>query len=88
MCSPNGDGINDVFEIIGLSKHNGYFSFTELCVYNRHGRKIWCNDVFDDISDFWSPNETNSPEGTYFYRFRAQGKTRVIEKTGVIEVLR
>lgn len=87
MVSANGDGINDVFEIIGLLNNN-YFSFTELAIYNRHGRRIYYNDKFEDMSDFWSPAETNSPEGTYFYNFRAKGKTREFEKTGAIEVLR
>lgn len=87
MVSANGDGINDVFEIIGLLNNN-YFSFTELVIYNRHGRRIWYNDKFEDMSDFWDPNETNSPEGTYFYNFRAKGKSRTFDKNGVIEVLR
>lgn len=87
MVSANGDGINDVFEIIGLLNNN-YFYFTELTIYNRHGRRIWYNDKFEDMSDFWNPNETNSPEGTYFYNFRAKGKSRTFDKNGVIEVLR
>lgn len=87
MVSANGDGINDVFEIIGLLNNN-YFSFTELAIYNRHGRRIWYNDKFEDMSDFWNPDETNSPEGTYFYNFRAKGKSRTFDRNGVIEVLK
>jgi hypothetical protein len=87
MVSANGDGINDVFEIKGLL-NNDYFYFVELSIYNRHGRVIYYKNEFYNKEDFWSPEETDSPEGTYFYKFRAMGKTKIIERAGAIEVLR
>ncbi len=87
MVSANGDGINDVFEIKGLLNNN-YFYFVELSIYNRHGRVIYYKNEFYNKEDFWSPEETDSPDGTYFYKFRAMGKTKIIERQGAIEVLR
>jgi gliding motility-associated-like protein len=87
MVSANGDGINDVFEIKGLL-NNDYFYFVELSIYNRHGRVIYYKNEFYNKEDFWSPEETDSPDGTYFYKFRAMGKTKIIERAGAIEVLR
>ena len=87
VVTANGDGINDVFEIIGLLD-NTYFSETELSIYTRHGRRVYLKENIKHESEFWSPAATNSPSGTYFFRFKAQGKTRIFDFNGTIEVLR
>lgn len=87
VVTANGDGVNDVFEIIGLLD-NTYFSETELSIYTRHGRRVYLKENIKHESEFWSPAATNSPSGTYFFRFKAQGKTRIFDFNGTIEVLR
>jgi len=63
--SPNGDGINDDFEILGLAN---IFVDYEILIYNRYG-----NLVFEGNNNkpFWNGNllKTNKtvPTATYFY---------------------
>ena len=67
--SPNGDGINDEFEIIGL----GLFSQYKLTIVNPNGSKIW--EIENDFETFWdgstqfgiSTGEGEAPAGTYYY---------------------
>lgn len=87
MVSANDDGINDVFEIIGLL-NNTYFSWNELLIYTRHGKRVYYKENIQKESDFWAPASTNSAPGTYFFRFKAKGKTRIFDFTGSIEVFR
>ncbi|MDT3402200.1 CshA/CshB family fibrillar adhesin-related protein [Mucilaginibacter terrae] len=58
LFTPNGDGINDVFEIRGLDK----FSQNELIIVNR-----WGNEVFhqSNYRNTWTGEGLN--EGTYYY---------------------
>jgi gliding motility-associated-like protein len=87
VVTANGDGINDVFEIIGLL-NNTYFSHTELLIYTRHGRRVYFKGNIQHESEFWSPAATNSASGTYFFRFIAQSKTRTFDFNGTIEVFK
>ncbi|MDP4586836.1 MAG: gliding motility-associated C-terminal domain-containing protein, partial [Flavobacteriales bacterium] len=66
--SPNGDGINDVFEIIGLEDYPG----NRLSVYNRWGRLVFEQDEYDNSFDGHSQDALTLgngllPEGTYFF---------------------
>jgi gliding motility-associated-like protein len=58
VFSPNGDGINDVFEI----KYLGFFETPELRIFNRWGNQIYMSDNYK--SDW---NGGDFPEGTYYY---------------------
>ncbi len=87
MVSANGDGVNDIFEIHGLLG-NDFFSYSELAIYTRHGRRVYYRENIKRKEDFWSPEATNTPSGTYLYRFKAKGKTRNFEFNGTVEVLR
>ena len=58
VFSPNGDGINDVFEI----KYLGFFESPELRIFNRWGNQIYMSDNYK--SDW---NGEDFPEGTYYY---------------------
>ena len=68
--TPDGDGINDVFEIVGIEKYPN----NELIIYNR-----WGNVVFQTVNyqNNWSGNSISTlnivneelPTGTYFYIF-------------------
>jgi gliding motility-associated-like protein len=66
--SPNGDGINDVFEIIGLEDYPG----NKLTIFNRWGHKVFEAENYQNTWGGYSESTLtlgNSllPKGTYFY---------------------
>ncbi|MGN8056434.1 DUF7507 domain-containing protein [Pedobacter sp. 22163] len=63
LFTPNGDGINDTFEINGLAE----FAENELTIINR-----WGNEVFraKGYQNNWTGEGLN--EGTYYYLLRAR----------------
>ncbi|NNC94729.1 MAG: tandem-95 repeat protein, partial [Chitinophagales bacterium] len=65
--SPNGDNINDEFNIRGLDEYQG----ASLTVYNRWGDEIW-NSGGPYIDNRWNGRNfdgKNVPDGTYFFIF-------------------
>jgi gliding motility-associated-like protein len=68
LITPNGDGINDAFEMIGLDN----FPQNQLLVFNR-----WGNEVFNAThyqNDWKGTYEGNpAPDGTYFWIFLNTG---------------
>jgi gliding motility-associated-like protein len=69
--SPNGDGINDTFEIIGLED----YPENKLIVFNRWGHKVYEATNYDNTWDGVSQaaltlGETTLPKGTYYYIFQ------------------
>ncbi len=87
VITPNGDGINDVFEIHNLIEGQA-FPDNELAIYNRYGKRIFFIQDMRNEGDFWDPAKTNTPSGTYFYRFIGRGPIRDVEFKGSVEVLR
>jgi gliding motility-associated-like protein len=87
VVTPNGDGINDVFYIHNLVDGQA-FPDNELSVYNRYGKRIYFVQDLRNEKDFWDPEKTNSPSGTYFYRFIGRGPIRNVEFKGSVEVIR
>jgi gliding motility-associated-like protein len=62
--SPNGDGINDVFSILG-----GPFKTYQLTVYNEWGQEIFTsNEQIDGWDGSYKGN--NQPMGSYVYVFK------------------
>ncbi|WP_025146750.1 T9SS C-terminal target domain-containing protein, partial [Pedobacter jeongneungensis] len=63
LFTPNGDGINDAFEIIGLNQYQA----NELQIVNR-----WGNEVFHakGYQNNWTGEGLN--EGTYYYLLRVK----------------
>ena len=67
--SPNGDNMNDLFEIIGISG----FDKASLIIFNRWGNKVYEStngyaNNWDGTNQFGlSAGERNLPEGTYFF---------------------
>lgn len=86
VITANGDGINDVFEIYDLLNET-MFDETELFVYNRYGKQVFYKKNTHDKEDFWDPAKTNTPSGTYFYRFIARSSKKNIDFNGTVEVL-
>ena len=66
--SPNGDGINDFFEIVGIQKYPN----NELTIVNRWGNKVYetkgyKNDWDGSNQNGLSISDRELPVGTYFY---------------------
>ena len=60
--SPNGDGINDFWQIVGIDKYPN----TIVYIYNRLGVKVFSsNNYKNDWNGFYNGNKV--PDGTYFY---------------------
>lgn len=82
--SPNGDGINDKFEIKGLFK----YQTVEIEIFNRWGNLVYQSKNYSEgagKSGFWDGTaqrgvRTGSgpvPTGTYFYILRLNGKENI-----------
>ena len=87
VVTPNGDGYNDIFAIKGLIGST-IFDTPRLYVYNRWGRLVYRCENIQKMSDFWNPNETDSPDGTYYYRFITITAKHQIQHNSVLEVIR
>ena len=87
VVTPNGDGVNDLFTIHNLVEGQA-FPDNELSIYNRYGKRIYFVQDIRNDSDFWDPAATNTPSGTYFYRFVGRGPIRDVEFKGSVEIIR
>lgn len=87
VFTPNGDGINDFFEIqIG---ERGQFVETfipqlQVVIFNRHGRKVF--EHHDYYNNWWDGG--NVPDGTYFYvmQYAREGEIKYAE--GAVTIIR
>ena len=62
--SPNGDGVNDVFTILGIDQ----FPNNEVWIYNRWGNEVFRTKAYTNENGWdgtWDGK--NLPDGTYFY---------------------
>jgi hypothetical protein len=71
LITPNGDGKNDVFEIINLA----LFPNSELLIFNRWGKEIYKTSNYK--------NDWKGEEGVYFYKFKAG----IFEVNGTLTVV-
>ncbi|MGB4603694.1 MAG: gliding motility-associated C-terminal domain-containing protein [Bacteroidales bacterium] len=79
VITPNGDGINDQFQIGNLE----YYPNSEIKIYNRWGKKIYESENYQGDWD-----GDNHPEGTYFYILRLNyGNGTLREFHGTITIL-
>lgn len=60
VITPNDDGINDTFEIVGLENYRN----AQVLIYNRWGNQVYRNDQYTNMRGF-SGEGLN--KGTYFY---------------------
>lgn len=71
--SPNGDGINERFEILGLER----FPKSSIVIVDRWGKVVFQADPYDNDWDGASLTGQRLPEATYYYILdlkRAKGK--------------
>ena len=82
--SPNGDGINDQFEIKGLAKYRT----VELEIFNRWGNIVFQSQKYGNGPDkegFWDGNIKNGvhigsgpvPSGTYYFILTLNGNEKI-----------
>ncbi len=87
VVTPNGDGYNDILEIVGLLD-GSIFDTPKIYVYNRWGRLVYKCENIQAKSDFWDPAKTDSPDGTYFYHFIVNTDNRNVTHNSAVEVVR
>ncbi|MBQ0015709.1 MAG: gliding motility-associated C-terminal domain-containing protein, partial [Bacteroidales bacterium] len=85
IITPNGDGINDIFEIKNLLSQDCY-PHNELRIYNRWGICVYHRKDIASTTDFWEPS--NIQPGTFYYTFIGHGNSKKIERHGVVEVIK
>lgn len=78
VITPNGDGLNDVFDIKGLE----LFDNSKVTIYDRWGNIVYENSNYKNDWD-----GGNQPEGTYYYILDVDDPQETIHK-GVITLLR
>ncbi|MBU2020460.1 MAG: gliding motility-associated C-terminal domain-containing protein [Bacteroidetes bacterium] len=81
LFSPNGDGVNDNFEIPDLDMYPG----TKLTIINREGVVVYSNDNYKNE---WNGTFKGDklPEATYYYLVEFGGSEKVLK--GAITILR
>ena len=87
LVTPNGDGVNDTWEVVNFIEMGNY-PMSELWIFDRTGALVYHVKNIHSAEQFWDPNKTRSPDGTYYYRFMAEGKYGLVKRNGLIEVLR
>lgn len=80
VFTPNGDGINDEFEVLNLEHYPG----AQMVIFNRWGKKVF--EHHDYYNNWWDGQ--NQPDGVYFYvlKYTRAGRTRYIE--GAVSIVR
>lgn len=68
VITPNGDGKNDTFKVLGLNA----FSESSMSIYNRWNNEVW-HSVNGAYQNEWNGNQLS--EGTYFYVIKLKDKT-------------
>ncbi len=63
IISPNGDGINDYWEI----EHIDYFELNSLKIFNRWGTEVYSASPYLNEWHGQSNNGIDLPDGTYYY---------------------
>jgi len=82
--TPNGDGINDLWEIPGMADYPG----AEVLIFDRWGQRLYRSVGYRDPWD-GTNNGTKVPEGTYYYHIQLnQLEGRSPPYTGFITVVR
>ncbi|RAJ80341.1 putative repeat protein (TIGR01451 family)/gliding motility-associated-like protein [Chitinophaga dinghuensis] len=77
--TPNGDGINDKFVILGIDKYPG----STLVVFNRWGNVVYRSN---DYRNEWDGAQLNA--GTYYYELVCPGNNGKISMKGWVQLVR
>lgn len=80
VFTPNGDGINDLFEILNLEHYPG----SKIAIFNRWGKRVFEHN--DYYGNWW--DGANQPNGVYYYvlTYTRLGQRR--EAHGAVTIIR
>lgn len=86
--SPNGDGINDCWEILNIGDQ-GEANQCKVFIFDARGRNILVTDTFDQGNCVWEGNSGGSQvtEGVYYFVMNCEGDDS-LSKTGSILLAR
>ena len=87
LVTPDGDGTNDTWRVVNLLEC-GLYSMNELWVYDHWGALVYHVRDIRREEDFWDPEATRCPDGTYYFRFTAKSPFGIVRRNGSIEVMR
>lgn len=79
VITPNGDGANDKFVIVGIEKYPG----SGLRIFNRWGNLVYRSDNYDNT---WDGNGLNP--GTYYYDLKLNTGNGYVVYKGWIQLIR
>ena len=86
VVTPDGDGINDVWELSNIENFNS----NTVVVIDRWGNKIFQATGYDNVRTVWKGTNNSGtivPTGTYFYTIEVREQGSVVLKKGFIEVI-
>ncbi len=85
VFTPNGDGINDVFLVVGYG-----MEYLELVIYDRWGLEMHSARGTEQVTWDGTRNGSPVPEGTYVYvvRYKLIDKPETEYRSGAVTVLR
>jgi gliding motility-associated-like protein len=86
VVTPDGDGINDVWELSNIEN----FKSNTVVVIDRWGNKIFQATGYDNVRTVWKGTNNSGtivPTGTYFYTIEIRDQGKVVLKKGFIEVI-
>ena len=80
VITPNGNGLNDTFEIVGINK----FVKNDIIIFNRYGDHVF---EAENYGNDW--DATGQVAGTYFYIFRGEDRQGINQEfKGWIQVIK
>ena len=82
VFSPNGDGVNDTWEIKGLSSYNG----VKVAVYDRYGQLVFSSIGYKNSWTGENASKQPLPIGTFYYIIEIAGYANKL--TGSVSILR
>jgi gliding motility-associated-like protein len=85
--TPDGDGVNDIWEIIGL---DGKFPLNQVMIYNRWGELLFTSIEGNYASKPWDGtlNGEKLPAGSYYYIIEKAVDGSIEPINGTISILR
>lgn len=85
VFTPNGDGINDLFWVVGYG-----MEYMELVIYDRWGLEIYSTRGTEQVSWDGTRNGSLLPEGAYVYivRYKLIDKPGTEYRSGTVTLLR
>lgn len=87
VVTPNGDGINDRWEVVNLVEF-GVYPMNEVWIYSIWGQLVFHAKNVSRKEEWWDPEANHDPDGTYYFRFLAKSEYGIVKRNGSIEVTR